>query len=104
VSQKYPGGIISKTAPVTVGPVDGEGGSAPGIWTLTQALELNKQGLWPKPPLLKELYVWGQNNNGQLGINGNTASRSSPVQVGALTTWLTLPKMPVSNSTLAISS
>ena len=49
MSQKYPGGIISTTAPVTVGPVDGEGGSAPGVWTLEQALALQKQGLWPKP-------------------------------------------------------
>jgi alpha-tubulin suppressor-like RCC1 family protein len=32
------------------------------------------------------LWSWGQNNNGQLGL-GNTTNRSSPVQVGALTTW-----------------
>jgi len=87
VSQKYPGGIISKTAPVTVGPVDGEGGSAPGIWTLTQALELNKQNLWPKPVLPRELYSWGGNEHGQVG-DGSTVSRSSPVQVGALTDWV----------------
>jgi alpha-tubulin suppressor-like RCC1 family protein len=86
VSQKYPGGIISKTAPVTVGPVDGEGGSAPGIWTLTQALELQKQNLWPKPVLPKELFSWGRNNEGSLGL-GDTVYRSSPVQVGALTDW-----------------
>lgn len=86
MSQKYPGGIISKTAPVTVGPVDGEGGSAPGIWTLDQALELQKQNLWPKPPLPKQLWSWGYNNVGELGLN-NTNSASSPVQVGALTIW-----------------
>tara|TARA_R110000737_G_C14530349_1_gene477081 strand:+ start:22 stop:1167 length:1146 start_codon:yes stop_codon:yes gene_type:complete len=33
------------------------------------------------------LWVCGQNNYGQLGLN-NTVLRSSPVQVGALTTWL----------------
>jgi hypothetical protein len=82
VSQKYPGGIISKTAPVTVGPVDGEGGSAPGIWTLTQALELQKQNLWPKPVLPKELYVWGYNGFGQQG-QSNTTNRSSPTQVAS---------------------
>jgi alpha-tubulin suppressor-like RCC1 family protein len=87
VSQKYPGGIISKTAPVTVGPVDGEGGSAPGIWTLTQALELNKQNLWPKPVLPRELYSWGQNTHGQVG-DGGTVNRSSPVQVGAFQDWV----------------
>ena len=32
------------------------------------------------------LWVWGLNNTGQLGL-GNTTNRSSPVQVGALTTW-----------------
>ena len=32
------------------------------------------------------LWAWGQNNFGQLGL-GNTTYRSSPVQVGALTTW-----------------
>ena len=30
--------------------------------------------------------VWGLNNQGQLGL-GDLVSRSSPVQVGALTTW-----------------
>ena len=32
------------------------------------------------------LWSWGRNNSGQLGLN-DTANRSSPVQVGALTTW-----------------
>ena len=32
------------------------------------------------------LWAWGQGGYGSLG-NGNTTSRSSPVQVGALTTW-----------------
>ena len=33
------------------------------------------------------LYAWGRNQLGQLGQN-NTTSMSSPVQVGALTTWV----------------
>ena len=86
MSQKYPGGIINKTAPVTVGPVDGEGGSAPGVWTLEQALALQKQGLWPKPLIPKQLLSWGRNYRGELGQN-DTTSRSSPVQVGALVNW-----------------
>ena len=32
------------------------------------------------------LWAWGKNNYGQLG-QGNTTNYSSPVQVGALTTW-----------------
>jgi alpha-tubulin suppressor-like RCC1 family protein len=35
------------------------------------------------------LYAWGQNGGGQLG-QGNTTARSSPVQVGTLTTWDTV--------------
>jgi len=37
-------------------------------------------------PIAPKLYSWGQNNNGQLGIN-TTTPRSSPTQVGALTNW-----------------
>jgi alpha-tubulin suppressor-like RCC1 family protein len=33
-----------------------------------------------------ELWSWGRNNNGQLGI-GSTISKSSPVQIGDLDTW-----------------
>jgi len=86
VSQQYPGGFITKSPPATVGPVDGEGGSAPGVWTLDQAMALNKQGLWPKPPLPKQLWGWGVNTYGQLGL-GNTTNYSSPKQIGALTDW-----------------
>jgi hypothetical protein len=34
------------------------------------------------------LWSWGQNYYGNLGLN-DTANRSSPTQIGALTTWLT---------------
>ncbi|NBS71667.1 hypothetical protein EBT31_22560, partial [bacterium] len=86
MSEKWPGGLITKSPPATVGPTDGEGGSAPGVWTLDQAMELNKQGLWPKPPVQGQLYAWGANGSGQLGQN-NLESLSNPVQIGALTTW-----------------
>jgi alpha-tubulin suppressor-like RCC1 family protein len=33
-----------------------------------------------------ELYSWGDNGNGELGL-GNTIDRSSPVQVGSSTSW-----------------
>ena len=35
------------------------------------------------------LWSWGHNNVGNLG-DGTTTNRSSPVQVGALTTWSTV--------------
>jgi alpha-tubulin suppressor-like RCC1 family protein len=35
------------------------------------------------------MWSWGGNTNGRLG-QGDTANRSSPVQVGALTTWLSI--------------
>ena len=89
MSGKWPGGFIKKTAPTVVGPVDGEGGTASGIWTLDQAADYEKQGLWPKPLVYRELWGIGRNETyGQLGIlNGNT-NVSSPVQVGALTNWI----------------
>jgi alpha-tubulin suppressor-like RCC1 family protein len=37
-------------------------------------------------PLDSELYSWGDNETGRLGLN-DTADRSSPVQIGSLTTW-----------------
>jgi hypothetical protein len=70
MSDRYPGGLIRKTPPTIVAPVDGEGGSAPGIWTLEQASYYEGTGEWPKPVLPRELYTWG-----------------SPVQVGARTDW-----------------
>ena len=91
MSGKWPGGFIKKTAPTVVGPVDGEGGSASGVWTLDQVADYEQRGLWPKPTITFErrLYSWGFNNQGQLG-QGNTTNRSSPVQVGSLTNWLTI--------------
>ena len=86
MSTKFPGGLVRSSGPTIVGPVGGEGGSAPGVWTLEQASYYVKQGVWPLPVTVKPLYSWGWNTNGQLGQN-DTIDRSSPVQVGALTTW-----------------
>ena len=41
----------------------------------------------PTPIYQNELWAWGLNGNGQLGL-GNTTNYSSPKQVGALTDWL----------------
>jgi hypothetical protein len=45
MSSKYPGGIISKTAPVPSGPYSDS--TAPGIWTLEQQAAYAKLGQWP---------------------------------------------------------
>jgi alpha-tubulin suppressor-like RCC1 family protein len=86
MSDRFPGGVISKTPPTVVAPVDGEGGSASGVWTLAEQLGLQKAGVWPQKVLPRELYAWGKNTNGAVGDN-TTINRSSPVQVGALVNW-----------------
>jgi hypothetical protein len=48
MSDRYPGGLIRKTPPTITPPVDGEGGSAPGIWTLEQVAYYMKEGEWPQ--------------------------------------------------------
>ena len=88
MSERYPGGLIRKTAPTVTGPTDGEGGSASGVWKLEDVGYYEEEGGWPKRTLPRELYSWGDNSEGQLGQNtATTADLSSPVQVGALTDW-----------------
>lgn len=86
MADRFPGGVISKTPPTVVAPVDGEGGSASGVWTLDEQLGLQKAGNWPGRVLPRELYSWGENNIGQLG-DGTSTNRSSAVQVGSLVDW-----------------
>jgi hypothetical protein len=45
MSQKYPGGVISKTAPTPSGPYADS--TAPGVWTLEQQAYWQKLGQWP---------------------------------------------------------
>jgi hypothetical protein len=67
MSQKFPGGIISKTAPVPTGPF--EDGTAPGVWTLEQQAEFVKQGIWPiagnVPNYIEDVFsTWLYTGNG----------------------------------------
>ena len=48
--------------------------------------------------VLKQLWSWGVNDVGQLGL-GNVTSRSSPVQVGALTDWSSISGGKTTSST-----
>ena len=86
MSMRYKGGVISATPPTVTAPVNGEGGSASGIWSLETQGQYAGSSEWPKRLVIGKLYAWGYNNNGTLGL-GDTTKRSSPVQVGALTTW-----------------
>ncbi len=45
MSSKYPGGLISKTAPTPSGPYAND--TAPGVWTLEQQAYWTKLGQWP---------------------------------------------------------
>jgi len=90
MSGKWPGGFINKTAPTVVGPTDGEGGSASGIWTLDQVADYESKGLWPaRTPSRPMWAIGGYNATKQLGLN-DTTNRSSPNQIGSATTWTTL--------------
>lgn len=73
MSEKYPGGFITKNAPQ---PTGGESGSAPGIWTLDQALQYTKAGTWPLQPLPNYIenvfstYLYKGNGSTQTITNG----------------------------------
>lgn len=50
MSERYPGGIITKTPGTPTGPY--QNGTAPGIWTLDQQLQFQQQGIWPTAGVL----------------------------------------------------
>ena len=88
MSFRYPAGVVG-AAVTPSGPY--QTSTAPGIWSLAGQANFKAQSLWPTqgsfPPV--ELYAVGSNGSGQLGLN-NLTYYSSPKQVGALTTWLTI--------------
>jgi len=57
-----------------------------GLWTASQQADAKAAGTWPVPPV-PYLYTWGIGTDGRIGDNATT-DRSSPVQIGSLTTWL----------------
>ena len=72
MSQKYPGGFITKSPVAPTGPY--ETSVAKGVWTLDQAMQLKKQGLWPTagntapPTVIGEAYGGGY-YAGQIGVS-----------------------------------
>ena len=73
-----------------------------GIWTTSQATDAVAAGTWAVPPQ-PHLFSWGLNINGGLGL-GDTANRSSPTQVGALTNWMQIAAGGYSNTSAAIKT
>ena len=78
------GKIITKTP---TQPTGGYSGVANGMWTMQQVARFKAASTWPIVAPVQELWAWGWNGYGQLGL-GNTTNYSSPKQVGALSTWI----------------
>jgi len=68
-----------------------------GIWTLQAQMQAKEAGQWTG---LSKLFAWGDNSSGKLGL-GDTVNRSSPVQVGSLTSWA---RISFGDSTLAVQT
>jgi hypothetical protein len=73
MSQKYPGGFITKSPVLPAGPY--ETSVATGMWTLDQAMQFKKQGLWPTagnqaPPTVIGQAYGGGFYAGQIGVSG----------------------------------
>ena len=72
MSNRYQGGVISATPVTGSGPY--ETSTAKGVWTLDQAMQLKKQGLWPTagnvapPSVIGEAYGGGF-YAGQIGVS-----------------------------------
>ena len=67
MSTKYSGGIITKNPVTPAGPY--ETGAAPGVWTVEQALQYTKQGIWPTqgnvPNYIEDVFsTWLYTGNG----------------------------------------
>jgi alpha-tubulin suppressor-like RCC1 family protein len=81
--KKYYGGLISATKAVV------NTSSASGIFKPADQMQAKRAGIWPSvipPPPAYYLWGWGYNGYGQIGDN-TTTNKSSPIQVGADTTW-----------------
>jgi len=73
MSQKYIGGFITKSPTAPSGPY--ETSVAKGIWTLDQAMQFKKQGIWPTagnvaPPTVIGQAFGGGFYAGQIGVSG----------------------------------
>jgi hypothetical protein len=69
MSQKYIGGFITKSPVAPAGPY--ETSVAKGVWTLDQAMQFKKQGLWPTAGSIQIGSAYGGGFfAGQIGVSG----------------------------------
>ena len=83
--KQFPGGIITKnpTAPTTA--------AAKGIWTLGQAADFVKQGIWPRTPGAPTI---GTATAGAAGSGAATVTYTAPTDLGAGTVTYTATSSP----------
>ena len=82
MSKKYPGGFISKNpvAPTTA--------AAKGVWSLTEAANYTKQGIWPATPGAPTI------GTATAGIGSATVAYTTPSNLGAGTVTYTATSSP----------
>ena len=75
MSKKYPGGVLSKTAPAPSGPY--ESSTASGIWSMEDVAKFKLQGTWPTAGLINNFiedvfstYLYTGNGSTQTITNG----------------------------------
>jgi hypothetical protein len=119
MSTKYSGGIITKNPVTPAGPY--ETGAAPGVWTVEQALQYTKQGIWPTqgnvPNYIEDVfstYLYSGTNAAQTITNGINLSgkggliwqkqRTTAIQHRLFSTALALGDELASNTTGAVTN
>ena len=89
MSERYQAGFITKTATTPGGP--GEDGAAKGVWTLDEALQYKKQGVWPTqgtiglpgfPAVYQYATTIGSTESGATSSTGTTDEFSWVVPTG----------------------
>ena len=80
--KQFPGGVITKspTAPTTA--------AAKGIWTLGQAADFVKQGIWPRSPGAPTI------GTATAGVNSATVTYTAPTDLGSGTVTYTATSNP----------
>ena len=107
MSKKYPGGVLSKTAPVPSGGY--EGSTASGIWNMDDVAKYRQEGLWPTagstPSYIEDFfstYLYTGNGSSQL-INNGVALGDTPVWSSyAYSAFGTIANINASSSGIAV--